>query len=188
MRCLTVQNKKVLEHIINNGYYFLDANLSNNSYLLKPYEFLKNKYGYKHNPIFLSPVGFHVEMFGTHFSADSVVLELEIPEKYLQVQEYYDWTDYIFFSNNPSEFIDDKFKTVDEFGNYILSQRFQNLEKENSIFQLTTEVLKKEWLLGYAYNLSEISYMHNGSGGLFVLQPLSKYLKQGEYYEIQQIS
>lgn len=185
MRCLTVQNKKVLENIIKKGYYYLDENLTKNSYLISAYEFLKNKYKYNHYPIFLSPVGFHVEMFGAHFSEDSVVLELEIPENFLQVQEYYDWTDYIYFSNNTSEFIDDKFKTVDEFGYYILSQRFQDLDKENSIFQLTTEILRKEWLLGYAYNLSEISHMHNGSGGLFVLQPLSKYLKQGEYYEIQ---
>lgn len=107
MKCITVQNKNVLQQLLENSEYYLpDDRYFVGRNRKDAYEFMKKEYRYSNYPIFLSPVGFKVEMYGADFSDSSVAIEFDIPDNMVHMQRYYDWCDFLYYSNSPKEFND----------------------------------------------------------------------------------
>lgn len=177
MRAITVQHKNVLQALLNDSIYTTNKK-SEGEYLNKAYDFMKNVYEYKTNPIFLSPVGFNVEMYGATFDENSVAIELDIPEEELKIQEYYSWSDFIYFLEYKKEFADGSvvFENVEDYGESILTE-IKSIEDmgPNTPYQLTAERLKKEWIISYTDKCEKLSLFHDGSGGNNVLKELNYY-------------
>lgn len=181
MRCITIQHKSVLERLLKNGYYIKDLLPKDNlSDLDKAYLYMKDVYHYENMPIFLAPEGYKVEFYGAEFYQNSVAIELDIPAEYLKIQKYYDWSDFIYFIGEEKEFHSGgcKYKNVYDYGSdVLLAITHQTQMNKTDAFQLTTEMLKKEWVLSTANNIRKIAEKHNGSGGNFVLKALNDYVR-----------
>lgn len=172
MYCITIQNINVYYQLTRRGIY--KASIDRVSPNLKePYKFMRNFYGYKTCPIFLSPVGYKVELSGAKFNS-SVAIELDIPKELVNVQEYYNWTDFIYFMEHRKEFeqtFDTQvFPTVEDYGKHILS----NVNTKN-ILQASVESLKKDWITNVIGDPSLLQQMHDGSGGANKLKRLENY-------------
>lgn len=174
MRCITIQNKEVLKRIAEEGEYKLEKIRTSNDWLIKPYELMKEVYGYKSYPIFLSPIGFKVEMMGADFdNQESIVLEFDIPEEYISVQKYYDWTDFVYFMNNQKEFCDNRYQNTTDFGKHMLTANSIKDMTKKDVYQVTVEVLKKDWLIHTSDNITLFDEKYNGSGGNNILDGLN---------------
>lgn len=184
MRCITIQNKVVYERLMEEGIYVrpsLPKELTSD--IKKAYLHMKECYQYENMPIFLAPVGYKVEFYGARFDQDSIALELEIPDEFLKIQNYYDWSDFIYFINAKSEFKNwsDRYKDVYAYGREILFSIENEMQMNlKDAFQCTTEILKKEWILSTATDLSRIKYLHNGSGGRLILSELKEYVNYNQ--------
>ena len=77
---LTIQQLAVLKMLQSGKCYQVTdtSNLANRKYM---YEELKAAYAYTSLPIFMSPVGVHVEMYGARTNDEAYVLELDIPRE-----------------------------------------------------------------------------------------------------------
>lgn len=174
MKCITIQNKIVLEKILNDGIYYKEFNI-NDDIKTKSYEFIKNTYNYLYYPIFLSIIGYRAELFGISFDKDMIAIELDIPDNEVKIQKYYDWTDFIYFNEYRNEFKGSIFNSIEEFGNYVLLNSELN---DEDTFQATIQYIKKEWLISFTCNISNIEYLHCGTGGRNVLRDLEFYTKK----------
>lgn len=182
MKCITIQNKMVLDILQNKGY-FVKPTLSSEyiSDIEKSYLFMKEVYHYENMPIFLAPIDYKVEFYGANFDENSIALELDIPDKYLKIQNYYDWSDFIYFIGEEDVFknVTDKYTDVFDYGKDILlsikNRKYMNLK---DTFQLTTDILKKEWILSQTTDTSKIKEKHDGSGGQYILSELKEYVRK----------
>lgn len=179
MRCITIQNKNVYKVLMKEGV-FVKPSLCNEvtSDIKTAYMFMKEIYHYENMPIFLAPVGYKVEFYGANFDEYSIALELDIPEEYLKIQNYYDWSDFIYFIGQKQEFIDGNvnYKDVFDFGKDVLSCiANQKQMDDKDAFQLTTDILRKEWIVSKTNNICKLELEHNGSGGQNTLKKLHEY-------------
>lgn len=179
MRCITIQNKNVYKVLMKEGV-FVKPSLCNEvtSDIKTAYMFMKEIYHYENMPIFLAPVGYKVEFYGANFDEYSIALELDIPEEYLKIQNYYDWSDFIYFIGEENEFKNsiDKYSNVFDYGKAVLlSIKDEKNMNSKDTFQLTTDILKKEWILSQTTDISKIEEKHNGSGGQNTLKKLHEY-------------
>lgn len=177
MKCITVQHKSVLKQLYKDGIYKADlSRVSEN--LVKPYEFMMKHFGWKSCPIFLSPIGFNTNMGGAKFMDGYIAIELDIPDELCKVQRYYDWTDFIYFTECPGEFEDacnvDKFESVEDWAKTILDIGidYNNMDP----LQVTVELLQYNWILSTTDNLDKLCDEQNDNGGDYKLQPLYKYI------------
>ena len=177
MKCITVQHKDVLRQLYENGEYRADiCRVSEN--LIKPYEFMMEYFGWKSCPIFASPVGFNTNMGGAKFFDGYVAIEIDVPIEYIKMQRYYDWTDFIYFTECPGDFEDacnvDRFNSVEDWAKTIL-----NIDINHNCIdpmQVTLEFIHKDWITGSTPNLSKLDKEQNDSGGDYKLQPLLYYM------------
>ena len=172
MRCITVQHKNVLEILQSKGVYQADvARVSSN--LKEPYQFMKEYFHWSSIPIFLIPVGYYSEMGGAKFGEDYVAIELEIPDELCKLQKYYDWTDFIYFVEQQSEFDDvfntNKYPTVYDWGRTIVDISKEEALNSKEAIQVTVEELKKEWVITVTKDLTQLEDKYNGTGGQNVL-------------------
>lgn len=87
MKCYTIQSKEVLNTLKKNGIYYTDK-LPEENNLSVAYKFAKEVYGFNHIPIFLVPnTGIPITVFGCK-TENSIGLELDIPDKYIKIQDY----------------------------------------------------------------------------------------------------
>lgn len=172
MYCITVQNINVFYQLTRRGIYKASMNRVSPN-LKEPYKFMKEFYGYKTCPIFLMPVGSKVELSGAHFQS-SVAIELDIPKEYIQTQDYYNWTDFIYFMEHKNEFAKtfdtNIFQTVEDYGRYVL----EGNHKKN-VKQVSVECIKKEWITNVLSVTSELRNKHENTGGANTLKRLEKY-------------
>lgn len=176
MKCITVQHKSVLQKLLQDKEYTADISRCKSKWLQDAYDYMKHVYKYKYQPIFLSPVGYHIEMYGANFDKDFVAIELDIPDSEIHIQEYYDWTDFIYLLQNQKEFKDvfAKHSNMYEFGkDILLSTKRMN---KKGVYQFTVESIKPEWVTASTENLVKLSFLHNGSGGKNILKELNFYL------------
>jgi hypothetical protein len=135
---------------------------------------MANIYGYSNCPIFLSPVGQFVEFCGAKFDDDHVAIELDIPEDKAKIQRYYDWSDFIYFLDEPDDFSSNKHNSVMDFGKDVLLSC--DSMGDDEAYQIVVDELHKEWIIGTTDHLDRIDELHNGSGGENILRNLNFYI------------
>lgn len=172
MRVITIQHREVLRQLIKNGVYIADySRVSDN--LIKPYKFMQESFGWVGAPVFLVPLGHYVELGGAKFNKDSVVIELDIPDRLCKVQLYYNWSDFIYFCEMPWEFNNafnvEKFSSVEDWGKTVLdiTNSEYNIYKADSNrdpLQVTVELLRKDWVSKVTTNIKLLE-KYNDSGG-----------------------
>ena len=175
MKVITIQHKEVLKKLLEKGSYKANKSFVSEN-LLKPYEFASTFFGWDNIPIFLAPIGYKVEMYGAKMGLDYVAIELDIPKEYLKFQEYYNWSDFIYFLECPDEFKESfsNYKNVEDFGKDILDIKPNKSSK--SPYQVMTSELKKEWITYILEDSSKLSERHNGTGGSNKLDFLKSYI------------
>lgn len=180
MKGITVQHKRVYETLIKKGVYRAEEKYVSEN-LVKPYKFMMNKFGWTNIPIFLGPVGYNSEFSGARFESDYIAMEFDIPDEYVKIQRYYDWSDFIYFTEIPWEFegVFDtkKFPTLESWANTIMdiSEDLASAIEFKDPLQFTVPELRKEWLIDINSNLLKLDKKHNGTGGRAILQSLKRY-------------
>lgn len=141
----TIQNKKVLETLKNNKIHY--AKPVNFSSLSIPYDKMMKHYHWNHTPIFGCAVNRYCDFYGAILE-DSVILTLDVPDDLVKLQVYYDWTDIIYYIENPKEW-KDKYSTYN-FNNFIKNTLDgYRTNDPDAIIQVTMPYIKPEWLVKY---------------------------------------
>lgn len=182
MRVITIQHKKVLEQMVMYGEYRASEKYVSKN-LLKPYRFMQEHFNWQNTPIFMSPVGHYVEMGGAKFDKDSVAIELDIPDYLCKTQMYYSWSDFIYFMEMPWELENSinpkEYKSVEELGKAIIDiSGTKDLERAiecESPLQVTTDRLRRDWLIDVLYDTSKLCDKHSDSGGKHILRSIEYY-------------
>lgn len=170
--CATVQSRKILDILLNNANYIADIeNVPDN--LKKAYQEMMKYYDYKNCPIFLNPIDYIGQMYGASVKDDSVIIKFKIPSEFIRIQKYYNWTDFIYFLECREEFdktVANKDYNFESFSKDVFFYENKLIDKE-TIYQLTTEVLKPEWLVDY-FSLTEefiFKYIQNGGKNILTI-------------------
>lgn len=147
MRVITIQHKNVVMQLAKNDKYTVASNVPVSGNLAKPYQFMMKQYNYKNRTIFYCPVGYNVN-FGGAKTEEAFLLELDIPDRYCKVQDYYGWSDFIYFSEMPYEY--EAFngcETVEQFGKYVLDMYKHVCNNiPGRVYQVTTQFILKSWV------------------------------------------
>lgn len=147
MRVITVQSREVLLQLNKNGKFTVSNNAPVSSNLVKPYKFMMKHYGYSNRPIFMCPVGHRVEFGGAKFN-EAFIIEMDIPDRFCKIQDYYGWSDFIYFTELPMEYEQFKgCKTVEQFGKYVLDMYKNGFgDNKNTVYQVTTQFIRMSWI------------------------------------------
>jgi hypothetical protein len=161
MKCITVQDRTLLEKLEFRGGQY-DKNLSpyklkgnytvpDNAYccenLIKPYKFMMKTYRYEHRPIFMCPVGHMVNFCGAN-PKDAYIIVMNVPDKSCKIQDFYCWTDFVYFTELPKDYKPfNGINTVEQFGRYILTQYKDGFgNNKDLVFQVTTQHINANWI------------------------------------------
>ncbi len=170
---ITIQNKAVTFILDKYGIYYSGKEPADN--LKAPYGRMKAEYGYEHNPIFAGVVGQKCEFMGAKTDG-SVLICLEVPAIEVKFQNYYEWSDLVYFMECPDEWNGDI--SFDEYVKNTLHK--PNLGQHNA-WQATLSCIKKEWVTG-VYDIPETFISrHIGSGGANILQKIGKQSQPVKY-------
>lgn len=161
----SIQNKQVLQTLLNNKIHYSDRNIYNlPDNLQKPYDRMSKHYGWDHWPIFGCEVGRYCEFYGAIYE-NSVLLTLTVPDIIAKRQIYYDWTDLIYFMERPNAWESGSFS---EFIKNTLDGK--NTDKKTAIIQVTLPYIKPEWLVKYENISEQFIKDHIDSGGSYILE------------------
>lgn len=173
MRVITVQHKNVLKTLYKTGEYRVGNEAPVSSNLIAPYKFMMKHYKYKNRPIFMCPVG-HYANFGGADTNDSYIVEMEIPDRYCKIQNYYDWSDFIYFTELPRDY-DGLYecKTVEQFGKYILDMYKNGFTgHRDTVYQVTTQFLRKSWIVKAIPITDKFIDKYVDTGGIYLLKSI----------------
>jgi hypothetical protein len=132
------------------------------------YDLMMQTYGYDSCPIFLAPVNQKVEFYGADFSEEHVAMELKIPLNVIRIQKYYEWSDLIYFLEYPEEFFPSAYQNISDFGkDVLLGTKEMN---ERGPYQISTDIIRKDWITDTVTDLEQLKLLHYGSGGNNVLR------------------
>lgn len=173
MKCVTIQHINVVEILNTKGEYRVPDGVKISSNLRKPYEFMMKHYKYKSKPIFMCPVGLKAN-FGGAKTTNAVIIELDIPDKFVKLQDYYGWSDFIYFTELPWEY--EQFngcKTVEQFGKYVLDMYKNGFgNNSNIVYQVTTQFLRKSWIKKVIPMNKDFIDSYIDTGGRNILQSI----------------
>lgn len=175
-RIITVQQKWILDKILSDGIYYADTEkyiAEKKSNLLKPYKYLMHEYGYEHFPIFGCHIGYYCEFYGANCDKDSVLIQLSVPADKIKIQNYYDWTDLIFYMERPEEWINQDTYPLEQFFQDVLHQN--DSECSARVHQITMDRIEKAWITDTFPVTKKFSKLHDGSGGNNILHEMSFY-------------
>lgn len=183
MKVITIQHESVLEQLMNEGIYFNDL-LDVSENLKEPYKFMAQEYGYKHRPLFACPVGFKCNFYGAK-AEDSVGIILDVPEEFLRFQNYYNWSDLIYFMEIPNEFeqLNTLYTTLWEYGHCVLTEYSIDSLNKNMVTQATLDEFRKEWVIETFSVTEEFLDRYSGTGGAFTLEEPNRVIKECHYFE-----
>lgn len=171
MLCKTIQHKNVLTQLHKNGKYTVDGYDYIANHLIYPYAIMKKHYGYKHMPIFLAPVGYFVNFAGASTDNTSCILTLDVPDRYIKVQDYYMWSDLIYFSELLGQLHSVyNVKDLKEFSKQVLDEYKDGIIKDRTTYQVTTQFLLKSWIRKVEEITPEFIDMYVNTGGVNVLK------------------
>lgn len=152
MECVTIQSRIVLNKLLSGKEYIADFNNVAGENLLVAYKRMMQEYKYSDCPIFLSPIvpGFKNYMHGANTMKDVVIMKFSIPDEFVKIQIYYDWSDIIYFLETKGEWED--INPHYDFEDYIRNTLSDTItiSDTNKYYQITTQILKPEWLIGFA--------------------------------------
>ena len=173
MKVITIQSKEALMILKECGEYTVPNNAPISENLIKPYRFMMNHYGYSSRPIFLCPIGYYVNFGGANIE-DSYIAELEIPDKYCKIQDYYCWSDFIYFTELPNEFKEfNGIKTVEQFGKYVLDMNKYGFNSgRETCYQVTTQFIHKNWVKQIVKMNETFNKLYIDTGGVNILQSI----------------
>ena len=171
MRVITIQSKEAIILLKKYGKYTVPHNAPIPSNLIKPYKFMMKHYGYQNRPIFMCPVGYNCN-FGGANTENSYIVELEIPDKYCKIQDYYCWSDFIYFTELPNEFEEfNGIKTVEQFGKYVLDMNKYGFNSgREACYQVTTQFLRKNWVRKIIKMNETFNKLYIDTGGVNILK------------------
>lgn len=113
MELVTIQHYKVIECLLSRNTYYADIKkIGDNSILEKPYQIMMKHYRFLSCPIFCCVAGRRAEFYGAKETKAHYVLELNVPNKIVHLQSYYDWVDVIYFTEYPTEWDGEGASTV----------------------------------------------------------------------------
>lgn len=174
MRVITIQRKEVVLELLIKGEYRVkdDAPISENH--IKPYKFMMKQYNYRTRPIFMCKVGERCN-FGGAKTDEVVLIELEIPDRFCKIQDYYSWSDFIYFTELYWEYEEfNGCKTVEDFGKYVLNKfKDKNITDHNLVYQVTTQLLRKSWIKAIRKIDENFINKYVNNGGIEILQSIS---------------
>lgn len=177
VKIITVQHKNVLNKILSDDIYYADTEkyvAENRSNLLKPYQYLMREYGYEHFPIFGCQIGYLCEFYGADCGKNSTLIELSVPINEVKIQNYYDWTDLIFYMERPEEW-QNPCPLEQFFKNTLHQHNTQHPMHICRVHQVTMEHIEKTWITDTFPVTEKFSKLHDGSGGNNILHELSFY-------------
>ena len=170
MICKTIQHTKVLKYLQDCNKYYVPKNAPLPPNLVEPYRFMMKHYNYKHRPIFLAPVGYYVNFCGAALD-NTCLITLDIPNRYIKIQDYYMWSDFIYFSEMPHE-IQQTYNVhnVNELGRNVLGQFKGGIEKNDTVYQAITQFLLKSWVRKIERLTPEFIDAYIDTGGVNILK------------------
>jgi hypothetical protein len=148
MRVITIQHKNVLNCIRLNGEYRSTSFATVPNEFIEAYKFMMKHYNYSSKPIFMCAVGHLANFGGISDISNMYIVEMEIPDRFCKIQDYYCWSDLIYFKNQPNEYEEFRgYKTVDQFGYYVLDMFKDGFSSnKNTVYQVTTQFIRKNWI------------------------------------------
>lgn len=172
---VTIQQQFILDAILSNEVYYADTEVyisQKKPNLLKPYRYLVKEYGYKHFPIFACPIGYCCDVSGAGVDKGAMLIQLSVPEDEIRVQKYYDWSDLIFYMENPNEW-EKNYPLPAFFHNVLFAESLQSIG--TSACQITMEKIKREWLVDSKPLSQSFIDAHEWSWGNNILQNINQY-------------
>lgn len=149
--------------IKQNGPYRYDGSYTHDQ-RKKVYESYMNKMGYRSYPIFTVVKGLIGNIYGCNISKDSVLIQLKVPEDYCSCHSYYDWTDYMYFFENPYEWKETAKAgyTIDQF--FDDSIKNQNLNQYiDEVIQCTIPFIRPKWIEDFMTPINKFTEYHINS-------------------------
>lgn len=170
MKLITVQHKNVLDQLLTGKKYTATKKVLN--YLQSTYDTLKKEYNYENNPVFACPIGRYSEFMGADIEG-TYLIELDVPDEFVKLQNYYEWSDLIYFSESPEDW------DADLLDLHTFIQETINGYKTNSkedIIQATLPYIDPTWVVSSHKITNKFIDKHIGSGGANILRELDYYI------------
>ena len=166
MKTISIQNKKVIDKLLNNERYINHNFLSVPSNLIEPYMEMSKYYHWQSRPIFMGIIGTYCNFGGADIN-NTYLIEMNIPDKYCKLQDYYAWSDYIYFSELPKECD----RNIEDFRNEVLGQ-FDNeiYWRKDIVYQGTVPFILKDWVQNIALINQDFIDLYNNTGGINMLK------------------
>lgn len=121
MKLVTVQWKGVLDIIKEQGIYHASYGYGYRQYIAQ-YQNLADYYGFSHCPIFCTPIDetTAIESSGIKEDDEHIKIYLEIPESRCVELDYYEWSDYLYYSSG---------EEYDDYFNFNADEALANIDK-----------------------------------------------------------
>jgi len=150
MRLKTLQDKSVLNILKQGNIYYADYSKIRYKDYIEQWKQLSRLCGFNHCPIFCTPID-NDEAIGASglSSADGVYIELNVPDEYCRVMDYYDFSSYLYYSSG---------QEYDDYFNWGKEEALNNIESYIKLGdysgtpQVCIEMIKPEWVIN---NLNE---------------------------------
>ena len=170
MKLITIQHKNVLDQLLASNKYIATRRVEN--FLQSAYNTLKKEYNYKNNPVFACPIGRYSEFMGADIEG-TYLIELDVPNEFVKLQNYYEWSDLIYFSESPEDWDSDLLSLK----NFIKETLAGNeTESEDDVIQVTLPYIDPAWVVSSHKITGKFIDKHIGSGGTNILKELDYYI------------
>ena len=145
MKLKTLQDKSVLDILKQGNIYY--ANYSKIRYkdYIEQWKQLSKLCGFSHCPIFCVPIDNDDAINASNLStSDGVYIELDVPNEYCRIMDYYDFSSYLYYSSG---------QEYDDYFNWGKEEALNNIEsyiklgEYNDTPQVCIEMIKPEWVI-----------------------------------------
>ena len=156
IRLATIQDKRVLKQLLNNQlftsdfYYICDDLDVDYSDFIRIYQSVMDFYGYKNPPIFTCVVNDYANFYGTRRTKNIVLLDLWVPNDFVNVQSDTNWGDFLFYAYRPELWSFEE--SFEDFKAKVLNGK--DIAKLREPVQATIPCIFPSWLNG-AYEIDK---------------------------------
>ena len=164
---ITIQSNNVLDCLDSGEYHASLYRVRNKPNLIEPYKELMKHYGYSNVPVFCCREDRYCPMNVS--DVGNILLELSVPSNFINYQSFYDWTDFIYFTEFPRELLDNSPVSITYKESFVTSmfnesaddkyieEQLQNIKKSafreyediKYELQVTIPCIKREWVKSY---------------------------------------
>lgn len=122
MKLVTIQHKNVIETLNKQGVYHASYSKLKYKHYVKQYKNLAEYCGFSYCPIFCTPITntSAIESSGIYEDDEYVKLYLEIPDSRCVELDYYEWSDYLYYSSG---------EEYDDYFNFNADEALSNIDK-----------------------------------------------------------